>query len=110
MKQKIGKFSNSKPFQNPAKQLWQQEGLNLRMRTFGCLPTDPQSGFIEMIDAITLREIQTKYGVTGSFNDRILYEWLRHANPTPEEWEKAHLNFASSCAGYCVATYVLGEL
>jgi len=59
-------------------------------------------------NALTLREIQTKHGVTGSFNDRILLDWLQTANPSPEQCAKATVNFTASCAAYCVATYVLG--
>eukprot|EP00051_Salpingoeca_urceolata_P006154 m.81801 g.81801 ORF g.81801 m.81801 type:complete len:2298 (+) comp14704_c1_seq2:319-7212(+) len=89
--------------------LWRQEDLNCKMLTFSCTPTDRTSGFVEMVpDSVTLREIQTKYGVTGSFNDRILFEWLQLANPSPESWARAMANFTASCAGYCVATYVLG--
>ncbi|KAG5849196.1 hypothetical protein ANANG_G00107410 [Anguilla anguilla] len=56
----------------------------------------------------TLRKIQVEYGVTGSFKDKPLAEWLRKYNPAEEEYEKASENFIYSCAGCCVATYVLG--
>ena len=90
-------------------QLWVRAGLNLHMVTYAITPTSPTSGFVELRDAYTLREIQTRYGVTGSFNNRILNEWLQHANPSPEEFAAARANFTASCAGYCVLTYVLGR-
>ncbi|KAG9330249.1 hypothetical protein JZ751_026011 [Albula glossodonta] len=61
--------------------IWLQEGLDLRI---------------------------VEYGVTGSFKDKPLAEWLRKYNPTEDEYEKASENFVYSCAGCCVATYVLG--
>jgi len=64
---------------------------------------------VEMVpNAKTLREIHTTEGVTGSFNDRVLFKWLRNHNPTQDQWKKARSTFAASCAGYCVATYILG--
>jgi phosphatidylinositol-4-phosphate 3-kinase len=91
-------------------QLWVRAGLNLHMQTYRITPTSPSSGFIEMREAFTLREIHTKYGVTGSFNNRVLNEWLQYANPLPEDFAQARANFTASCAGYCVVTYILGEL
>uniref|UniRef100_A0A672QJE7 Phosphatidylinositol-4-phosphate 3-kinase catalytic subunit type 2 alpha n=1 Tax=Sinocyclocheilus grahami TaxID=75366 RepID=A0A672QJE7_SINGR len=56
----------------------------------------------------TLRKIQVEYGVTGSFKDKPLAEWLRKYNPAEDEYEKASENFIYTCAGCCVATYILG--
>jgi len=39
----------------------------------------------------TLRKIQVEYGVTGSFKDKPLAEWLRKYNPAEDEYEKVHL-------------------
>lgn len=98
------------PLQLPPFQIWREESLDLRMITYQCLPMSPQSGMIELLDAVTLRQIHTAYGgVTGSFNDRILFQWLQDANPVPADFERASENFLASCAGYCVATYILGE-
>lgn len=36
----------------------------------------------------TLRKIQVEYGVTGSFKDKPLAEWLRKYNPAEDEYEK----------------------
>lgn len=38
----------------------------------------------------TLRKIQVEYGVTGSFKDKPLAEWLRKYNPAEDEYEKVH--------------------
>lgn len=89
--------------------LWLQEGLDMRMVVFKCLSTGKDRGLVELVvSSETLRKIQVEFGVTGSFKDKPLAEWLRKYNPSEEEYEKASENFIYSCAGCCVATYVLG--
>uniref|UniRef100_A0A4W3JDS6 Phosphatidylinositol-4-phosphate 3-kinase catalytic subunit type 2 beta n=1 Tax=Callorhinchus milii TaxID=7868 RepID=A0A4W3JDS6_CALMI len=89
--------------------IWLQEGLDMRMIFFKCTSTGCDRGMVEMIpNAETLRKIQVEHGVTGSFKDHPLAEWLQKHNASEEEYEKAVENFIFSCAGCCVATYVLG--
>ncbi|KAI5702472.1 hypothetical protein M8J75_000487 [Diaphorina citri] len=89
--------------------MWLREGLDLKMVTFSCVPTGHKRGIIEMVqDAETLRKIQVELGLTGSFRDRPIAEWLAKHNPSALEYERAVANFTASCAGYSVATYVLG--
>uniref|UniRef100_A0A8C8HNL4 Phosphatidylinositol-4-phosphate 3-kinase n=1 Tax=Oncorhynchus tshawytscha TaxID=74940 RepID=A0A8C8HNL4_ONCTS len=89
--------------------IWIQEGLDMRMVIFRCFSTGRGRGMVEMIpQAETLRKIQGEHGVTGSFKDRPLADWLQKHNPTEDEYEKAVENFIYSCAGCCVATYILG--
>ncbi|XP_071121891.1 phosphatidylinositol 4-phosphate 3-kinase C2 domain-containing subunit alpha-like isoform X2 [Mytilus edulis] len=89
--------------------LWLKQGLDLKMITFSCLATGPKKGMVEIVtESDTLRKIQVSSGVTGSFKDRPIKEWLQKHNPTELEYQKAVENFTRSCAGYCVATYVLG--
>ncbi|KAL5007561.1 hypothetical protein ScPMuIL_016367 [Solemya velum] len=89
--------------------LWLKEGLDLKMITFSCLATGPRRGIIELVTGSeTLRKIQVSSGVTGSFKDSSIKDWLQKHNPTELEYQKAVENFTYSCAGYCVATYVLG--
>ncbi|XP_069821085.1 phosphatidylinositol 4-phosphate 3-kinase C2 domain-containing subunit alpha [Dendropsophus ebraccatus] len=89
--------------------LWLQDGLDMRMVVFKCLSTGKDRGLVELVmSSETLRKIQVEYGLTGSFKDKPLAEWLRKYNPSEEEYEKASENFIYSCAGCCVATYVLG--
>ncbi|KAG2468265.1 phosphatidylinositol 4-phosphate 3-kinase C2 domain-containing subunit beta [Polypterus senegalus] len=89
--------------------IWLQEGLNMRMVNFRCFSTGRGRGMVEMIpNAETLRKIQVEHGVTGSFKDRPLADWLQKHNPSEDEYEKAVENFIYSCAGCCVATYILG--
>uniref|UniRef100_A0A1B6CT28 Uncharacterized protein n=3 Tax=Clastoptera arizonana TaxID=38151 RepID=A0A1B6CT28_9HEMI len=89
--------------------LWLKEGLDLKMVTFACVPTGTKRGMIEMVtDAETLRKIQVELGLTGSFKDRPIAEWLAKHNSSALEYERAVSNFTASCAGYSVVTYVLG--
>ncbi|XP_072552033.1 phosphatidylinositol 4-phosphate 3-kinase C2 domain-containing subunit alpha [Salminus brasiliensis] len=89
--------------------IWLQEGLDLRIINFKCISTGKDKGMVELVSSSeTLRKIQVEYGVTGSFKDKPLAEWLRKYNPAEDEYEKASENFIYSCAGCCVATYLLG--
>ena len=83
---------------------------------------------IEMVtNAETLRKIQVEHGLTGSFKDKPIAEWLAKHNPSELEYQRAVENFTgkkiyfprktqhvlhpeivASCAGYCVVTYILG--
>ncbi|XP_055958531.1 phosphatidylinositol 4,5-bisphosphate 3-kinase catalytic subunit beta isoform [Patella vulgata] len=88
--------------------IWQEEGLDLRMNPYGCLATGLEQGVIEVVTSSnTIANIQVWYG-KGAFEKRALYEWLKMYNTTPESLNKAVEEFMLSCAGYCVATYVLG--
>lgn len=89
--------------------LWLEEGLDLKMVTFECVPTGHKRGMIEMVtDAETLRKIQVEWGLTGSFKDKPIAEWLERQNPSALEYQRAVDNFTVSCAGYSVVTYILG--
>ncbi|XP_017863725.1 PREDICTED: phosphatidylinositol 4-phosphate 3-kinase C2 domain-containing subunit alpha [Drosophila arizonae] len=89
--------------------MWLAERLDLKMVTFNCVPTGYKRGMIELVsEAETLRKIQVECGLTGSFKDRPIAEWLGKQNPSPLEYQSAVRNFTLSCAGYSVATYVLG--
>ncbi|XP_063635795.1 phosphatidylinositol 4-phosphate 3-kinase C2 domain-containing subunit alpha [Cydia splendana] len=89
--------------------LWLKANLDLRMVTFQTLPTSDRRGMIEIVaEAETLRAIQTEWGLTGSFKDKPIAEWLAKHNPSELEYQRARDNFTASCAGYSVATYLLG--
>lgn len=90
--------------------LWQAKGLDLYIIPYGCIATGDGMGMIEVVqDAETVAKIQLHHG--GSFStlkDEPLHDWLKKKNPNPIHFEKAIERFMFSCAGYCVATYVLG--
>jgi len=91
--------------------IWKQAGLDLQLSCYGCLATGNEVGFIQVVlHAETTAEIAKKsgYGVKAAFKEDPLKLWLEKRNPLPHKWKKAVENFIMTCAGYCVATYVLG--
>lgn len=90
--------------------LWLREGLDLRMVTFDCIATGDRQGFVEMVqNAETLRKIQqTSSFLAGPFNPKAIDNYIRLWNTSELEYKTALDNFLHSCAGYSVATYVLG--
>lgn len=53
-------------------------------------------------NAETLRKIQIEWGLTGSFKDKPIAEWLQRMNSNQLEYERAVENFTYSCAGYSI--------
>lgn len=52
---------------------------------------------IEMVcSAETLRAIQVEWGLTGSFKDKPIAEWLAKHNPSELEYERAVTNFTGN--------------
>eukprot|EP00794_Sanderia_malayensis_P015189 gene15189-16756_t len=90
--------------------IWKMEGLNLMLEPYNCLSTGYMVGLIEVVDkAETVARIQAKSGITkGVFKDNVLFAWMRKIESDPEKFEVLVDRFRRSCAGYCVATYVLG--
>ncbi|KAL5517410.1 hypothetical protein EMCRGX_G002951 [Ephydatia muelleri] len=90
--------------------LWQEQGLNLHIIPYGCISTGNNMGIIEVVqEAETVAKIQKDHGGTFSvLKDDPLYKWLEKKNPTSSKMELAVQKFTLSCAGYCVATYILG--
>lgn len=89
--------------------MWLKEGLNLKIVSYACIPTGAKKGVIEMItNAETLRKIQVECGLTGSFKDKPIAEWLAKQNPNQLEYQRSVENFTLSCAGYSIITYILG--
>ncbi|KAK6765698.1 hypothetical protein RB195_025546 [Necator americanus] len=89
--------------------IWLSEHLDLRMITFRCMPVGYRKGMAELVsDCATLCEIQKEFGMTGVFKVDVLRNWLMKHNTTEFLYKQALDNFTRSCAGWCVATYVLG--
>uniref|UniRef100_A0A671U1V1 phosphatidylinositol-4,5-bisphosphate 3-kinase n=1 Tax=Sparus aurata TaxID=8175 RepID=A0A671U1V1_SPAAU len=91
--------------------LWKKEGLDLRMIPYGCLSTGNKMGLIEVVkNSDTIANIQrnsSNSAATAAFNKDALLTWLKSKNPE-DKLDQAIEEFTLSCAGYCVATYVLG--
>ncbi|CAD6992165.1 phosphatidylinositol 4,5-bisphosphate 3-kinase catalytic subunit delta isoform [Ceratitis capitata] len=93
-------------------QLWKNEGMDFRMNIYNCISMERRLGMIEVVlNAETIANIQKEKGMfsaTSPFKKGSLFSWLKEYNRTDEEMNKAINEFTLSCAGYCVATYVLG--
>ncbi|KJE92870.1 phosphoinositide-3-kinase [Capsaspora owczarzaki ATCC 30864] len=93
--------------------LWKANNLDLRLITYDCIATDVSGAGVGLIqavrDATTLSAIQKLVaGSAAVFKENTISVWLRQQNPIEEDYIAAVDNFTLSCAGYCVATYVLG--
>lgn len=92
--------------------IWKSHGYDFRMNPYSCISTDRRLGIIEVVlNAETIANIQKEKGMfsaTSPFKKGSLLTWLKEHNTTDEMLAKAIQEFTLSCAGYCVATYVLG--
>ncbi|KAL1502865.1 hypothetical protein ABEB36_007943 [Hypothenemus hampei] len=91
--------------------LWKKEGLDLRLNPYNCISLEHRVGMIEVVlNAETIANIQKEKSsaVVANFKKGSILAWLKDYNPTEKALSKAIEEFTMSCAGYCVATYVLG--
>lgn len=93
-------------------EIWQRDGLELHVSAYGCVATGRGEGFIEVVpDATTTGKIQKEIGgnVVGALKKTPLSLWMQQQHAGNSELlEEAVDNFVSSCAAYCIASYVLG--
>ncbi|KYQ90057.1 phosphatidylinositol-4 [Tieghemostelium lacteum] len=89
---------------------WKNHGMDLRLQPYKCIATGDGIGMIEVVlNANTIGNINKDAGGTGALlEDKTLVNWLKEYNKTEQEFNKAVENFILSCAGYVVATYVMG--
>lgn len=88
--------------------IWHTEGMDLRMTPYTCLATGSQVGVIEVVrDAKTVYRVQQEASRLAAMqvDSSQLYKWIRHHNRNVDQ---AIETFTLSCAGYCVATFILG--
>eukprot|EP01006_Ploeotia_vitrea_P036247 TRINITY_DN66000_c6_g18_i1.p1 TRINITY_DN66000_c6_g18~~TRINITY_DN66000_c6_g18_i1.p1 ORF type:complete len:1249 (-),score=825.13 TRINITY_DN66000_c6_g18_i1:300-4046(-) len=95
--------------------IWLADGLDMRLKPYRCIATGVNDekegvGMIEVVmNSDTTSGIQLKYGggAIGALKLEPLDLFIREHNKGPQ-YNVAVENFMRSCAGYCVATYVLG--
>jgi phosphatidylinositol-4,5-bisphosphate 3-kinase len=90
--------------------LWQDNGINMCMKPYKCVPTGDEQGMLQVVvNSDTISNIQKKAGgAMGAFKADPVANWLDENRPAEVSKEEQLHNFIYSCAGYCVATYVLG--
>jgi len=92
--------------------LWKQEGYDFRISPYKCISMENRVGMIEVVlEAETIANIQKEKGMfsaTSAFRKESILAWLKDHNRNQQSLERAIKEFTLSCAGYCVATYVLG--
>jgi phosphatidylinositol-4,5-bisphosphate 3-kinase len=92
--------------------IWLHNGLDLRMSPYKVLATGVNKdmegvGMMEIVlDSETINTINTMNG--GSLRKETINDYLTHHHKSDQELARARENFARSCAGYCVATFVMG--
>jgi len=86
--------------------------MDFRMNIYNCISMEQRLGMIEVVrHAETIANIQKEKGMfsaTSPFKKGSLLSWLKEHNKPADKLNKAINEFTLSCAGYCVATYVLG--
>lgn len=91
-------------------QLWEAESLDVPLSVYGTASLGFEVGFVEVVThSNTLSNItKDAAGASGVWDKTILHKWLKGHNPGKKKYRVAQDNFLRSCAGCCVATYVLG--
>jgi len=96
--------------------IWLQAGLDLRLKPYNVIATGVNDhgegvGMLEVVTSSdTTSNIQVEFGggAMGALRLNPIDDYLHQHNKDAKLYERAVENFVRSCAGYCVATYVLG--
>lgn len=93
--------------------LWLDRGLNLRLMHYNVVSTGDGQGMVEIVtNARTTTHIHTHYGGGPQKGARDITTHLQYisevSNSNTIAMNKARDIYSRSCAGYCIAGYVLG--
>ncbi|XP_028178666.1 phosphatidylinositol 4,5-bisphosphate 3-kinase catalytic subunit delta isoform [Ostrinia furnacalis] len=98
--------------------LWKSHGYDFRLSPYNCISMENEVGMIEVVeDAETVANIQKQsalFNAASTIYRATLLQWLKKqteddgGKQNEVAFNKAVDEFTMSCAGYCVATYVLG--
>ena len=89
--------------------LWLNDGIDLRLTPYRCVATGWNVGMLEVVtESNTTANIQKELGSMGALKSSSLFVWLKAQNNGKDNWGEVVDNFVRSCAGYCVASFVLG--
>ncbi|KDO34064.1 hypothetical protein SPRG_01338 [Saprolegnia parasitica CBS 223.65] len=91
--------------------LWYAHGVDLRLKPYLCQSIGYELGMIEVVpNAKTTAHIHRDYGHVyfGAWMATPIESYLKHAAADGDALADAVDHFIRTCAGYCVATYVLG--
>ncbi|KAH3763554.1 phosphatidylinositol-4,5-diphosphate 3-kinase [Pelomyxa schiedti] len=90
--------------------LWIESGVDMKMTPYGVLVTSEMAGMVEaVLRSDTTATINRKAGgPTAVLRQDTMDRWLKTKHPDPVDYKHAAEQFMFSCAGYCVATFVLG--
>ena len=87
--------------------LWKKEGLDLHINAYGCVSTSQDVGMIQWVLNSTTIGYLTQ-GVGKVVSSDPLLNWIKEQCKTEDLIQQGIENFKHSCAGYLVATRVLG--
>ncbi|CAH8444913.1 unnamed protein product [Heterobilharzia americana] len=102
--------------------IWKEEGMDMCLTSYGCFATGYDVGIIEAVrDSRTVMSIQgERLRSALQIDSTQLYKWLtQHAKQRARQMNQSPLGdscvyermirtFTKSCAGYCIATFILG--
>uniref|UniRef100_F1KQX2 Phosphatidylinositol 3-kinase age-1 n=1 Tax=Ascaris suum TaxID=6253 RepID=F1KQX2_ASCSU len=92
--------------------LWKSRDLDFCLSIYEVLPMGKNVGMIHVVqNCSTLFEIQCaakQLGSTFNMESSLINKWIRNHSDDSKTYLEAVDRFTASCAGYCVATYVLG--
>ena len=88
--------------------IWRDNQIDLTMEPYRCVATSPTTGLVQVVPkSITTAAIHKRYGGRfGAYKDSCFLDWIRENNR--QDTDQAIDLFTRSCAGYCVATFLLG--